>query len=181
MTTLSAGLIIFIILLLQKRYVIKPLRTVSKDIRNISVELDISYRLPLDVHDPFLTLRELLNATLEKTESFFRQSETRKEALLAANEQLESSLQKLAATESSLREQYEALAESQAALRAEEKRSRAIVNALPDLVFRLDETGVFLDYHVNDESILLMRKEDFLGKPMDAVMPESVAALALRP
>jgi len=179
MTTLSAGLIIFITLLLQKRYVIRPLLKVGKDIRMISVEQDIAYRLPIYIHDPFLILRESLNATLDKTESFFRQSETRKEGLLAANEQLECSLLKLAANKSSLREQYEALTESQMALRAEEKRSRAIVKALPDLVFRLDETGVFLDYHVSDESILLMRKEDFLGKTLDAVMPESVAALGL--
>ena len=179
MMTLSAGLVVLITLLIQKRYVIKPLVTLSTDIQKISVELDTSYRLPLQDHDPFLTLRELLNATLEKTESYFRQSQSHKEALLVANRQLETSFQKLAITECSLRKQNQVLIESQSALKSEEKRSRAIVNALPDLVFRLDENGVLLDCHATDESILLMKKENFLGKTLDAVMPQPVANLGL--
>lgn len=178
-TILSTAFVVFIALLLQKKYVIKPLHALDQDIRKISVEQDITYRLPLHSDDPFRMLRESLNGILEKTESFFKQSETHKDEFATANEKLKTSLLRLAATEIVLRDQFEELTESQEALKAEEERSRAILNALPDLVFRLDEVGVILDYHASDESLLKIKKDEFIGKPLQDILPKSVVTISL--
>ena len=42
-----------------------------------------------------------------------------------------------------------------AALRASESRSQALLNAIPDLMFRLDRAGNFLDYHAEADDMVL--------------------------
>lgn len=174
-TAAAVVVVAFIMLQLQKRYILLPVLALDRDILKISAEQDLTYRLPVDGNDPFLRLRESVNAVLERTQHFFMQSEAQKDELAAANDELAASLQQLAAAEGVLREQHEALLESQQALRNSEERNRAIVNALPDLLFRLDDQGVFLDCQVGDESQLLMNKSDFLGKSMQQIMPEPIA------
>lgn len=61
------------------------------------------------------------------------------------------------------------------ALRVSEARQRALLNAIPELVFRIRRDGVFLDYHVSQVERLAAPPEAFLGKPVQAVMPPSVA------
>lgn len=65
---------------------------------------------------------------------------------------------------------------SKQALHISEERNRAIVNALPDIVFILSADGRFLDFHVTDESLLLIKKEDFMGKPIEAMFSAEIAA-----
>ena len=60
------------------------------------------------------------------------------------------------------------------ALRESEARNRAILDALPDLMFILDAHGVYLDYHA-DRRALLMPPEKFLGKNVRDVMPPATA------
>jgi PAS domain S-box-containing protein len=64
------------------------------------------------------------------------------------------------------------------ALLQSEKQNRAIVNAVPDLLFRISSEGILLEYRTNDESQLYMPPVTFLGKKIDAVLPAEVAALA---
>lgn len=179
MTVASAVLIIAVMLLLLKRYVFRPVLALDQDILRISAEGEITYRLPVDQRDPFAILRKSVNGTLEKTQSFFERMEENKSDLAAANDELEASLQQLAANESELRNQHEVLKESRDALGISEKRNRAIVNALPDLVFILDREGVFLDCQVSDESLLLYRRSDFLGKRLAEIMPETIASAGM--
>ena len=61
-------------------------------------------------------------------------------------------------------------------LRESEEQHRAILNAIPDLMFLQDKNGVFLDYHAKDPNRLLVLPEQFLGKKMEDVLPPDLAA-----
>jgi len=67
------------------------------------------------------------------------------------------------------------------ARRLSEERNRAILEAVPDLMFLQTLDGVYVDYHVRDKRDLLVPPEEFLGKNMRDVLPPEVAeALAQR-
>lgn len=70
------------------------------------------------------------------------------------------------------------LAES--ALQDSEARNRAILQAIPDIMFLLDRGGVVLDYHAPHEETLYLLPEEFLGRPITETMPESVANHLMR-
>ncbi len=61
------------------------------------------------------------------------------------------------------------------ALRQSEERYRAFLKAVPDLMFLQTKEGVYLDYHVKDQSQLLVPPESFLGKNMRDVLPPELA------
>jgi len=61
--------------------------------------------------------------------------------------------------------------EAEEALRRSEARTRALIEAIPDLIFRLDRTGVFLDYHAPVER-LARPPGEFLGRHVSEVLPE---------
>jgi PAS domain S-box-containing protein len=63
----------------------------------------------------------------------------------------------------------------EAALNASEERNRAILSAIPDLMFLLDREGTYLDYHARDEQLLMMRPSEFLGKNQSEVLPPELA------
>jgi DNA-binding NtrC family response regulator len=62
------------------------------------------------------------------------------------------------------------------ALHASEERSRAILNAIPDLMFLLDRDGTYLDYHASDAAALLKPPHEFIGKKYTDVLPPDLAA-----
>jgi len=64
----------------------------------------------------------------------------------------------------------------EAALHASEERSRAILNAIPDMMFLLDREGTYLDYHASDQASLLRLPSEFLGKNQSDVLPPELAA-----
>jgi PAS domain S-box-containing protein len=65
------------------------------------------------------------------------------------------------------------------ALHATEQHLRAVLTAIPDLVFRVHRDGTFLDYYVTRSDMLIMSPELFLGKNVCEVMPPVVAAQAM--
>jgi PAS domain S-box-containing protein len=65
---------------------------------------------------------------------------------------------------------------TEAALRESEAHNAALLNAIPDLMFLLDKNGVFLDYRAPDVSTLFVPPEQFMGKPVYEVMPDSITA-----
>jgi PAS domain S-box-containing protein len=65
--------------------------------------------------------------------------------------------------------------QAEQALHESAERNRAILRALPDLVFLMDREGVYLDYHARDTSALLVEPEKFLGKKVRDILPPSVA------
>ena len=64
----------------------------------------------------------------------------------------------------------------EAALHASEERNRAILNAIPDLMFLNDREGTYLDYHARNEEFLLLPPSEFLGKKQIDVLPPELAA-----
>ncbi|MCB0584122.1 MAG: PAS domain-containing protein [Phaeodactylibacter sp.] len=68
----------------------------------------------------------------------------------------------------------ERIREREMALEKSEYIQKAILNALPDLKFRLSSSGVFLDYFANPDGDpdLFIPAEQFLGKKVEDVFPE---------
>jgi PAS domain S-box-containing protein len=64
-----------------------------------------------------------------------------------------------------------------AALQESEEKNRAILSALPDLMFLMDENGTYLDCHAADVNGLYVPPERFLGRKMREVMPPDLAEL----
>ena len=62
-----------------------------------------------------------------------------------------------------------------------EARMRGLIEALPDLVFRLSYEGLFREVHTPDPDLLLLPPEAILGKRYTDLLPPAVAAqVALR-
>jgi PAS domain S-box-containing protein len=59
-------------------------------------------------------------------------------------------------------------------LRSEEE-NRAIINAVPDILFKIDRMGTILDYHSQTESKLYVQPEAFIGKKIEEVLPTHVS------
>lgn len=67
-----------------------------------------------------------------------------------------------------LARQYEAL----------RSRTRALFDANPDMIFRLDADGRYLDFHAADRRHLALKPEDFLGRRMDEIFDAEFAEAA---
>lgn len=65
------------------------------------------------------------------------------------------------------------------ALRQSEDRKRAILSAIPDLIFMIDRDGVFLDCKADKETDLLMPPVEFLNRSIFDVLPPDLASLTL--
>jgi PAS domain S-box-containing protein len=61
------------------------------------------------------------------------------------------------------------------ALKKAEEKARAILNAIPDLMFLQTREGVYLDHHTKDPKNLLAPANEFLGKNMREVLPAELA------
>lgn len=61
------------------------------------------------------------------------------------------------------------------ALRLAEEKARAILNAIPDLMFLQTRDGIYLDYHAKDSKDLLVSPETFMGKNMREILPPDLA------
>jgi PAS domain S-box-containing protein len=63
-------------------------------------------------------------------------------------------------------------------LRSSLERNRAIIAALPDLLFQIDSNNTFLDCIANDPDRLLLPPEQVIGRKVDEILPPHVATLA---
>jgi formate hydrogenlyase transcriptional activator len=70
---------------------------------------------------------------------------------------------------------YRADALRRTALQRSEARNRALLNAIPDLMFLLSRDGTFLDYHAKAPELLQITPEQFLGKKISEVFPPELA------
>lgn len=66
------------------------------------------------------------------------------------------------------------------ALRASEATKRALLDAIPDLMFRVDRKGMYLDYHAPDSGRLIAPPERFLGRTVREVLTEERAERCMR-
>ncbi|HTY36163.1 MAG TPA: PAS domain S-box protein [Bacteroidota bacterium] len=65
------------------------------------------------------------------------------------------------------------------ALLQSEQQNRAIINAVPDLLFRIGSDGTLLEYRASNESQLYLPPSEFLGKNISEVLPPNVSVPAL--
>ncbi len=61
------------------------------------------------------------------------------------------------------------------ALEQAAQRNRALLNAIPDLIFQFDQKGRFIDYKAEHSRTLLMQPEAFMHKHITDVLPPSIA------
>ncbi|MFU8861004.1 MAG: PAS domain-containing protein [Cyclonatronaceae bacterium] len=66
---------------------------------------------------------------------------------------------------------------SEIRLRRSENRNKALLNAIPDLIFRLSTDGIFLDVHAADPADLLFPADRIIGQHVGDILPEEVATL----
>jgi len=73
-----------------------------------------------------------------------------------------------------------AVAQRTALLEASENRNRAIVEALPDLLFRIHRDGTFLDFQASELGSLLLPPDAFVGKKAMDVLPPAIGELTMQ-
>lgn len=66
------------------------------------------------------------------------------------------------------------------ALRSSLATNRALIEAIPDLMFRLSSEGIFVNFKASKELDLLVPPQEFLGKHISEVMPAKVAAATMQ-
>jgi signal transduction histidine kinase len=67
------------------------------------------------------------------------------------------------------------LAAAEQEAHAAQARTRAIVRALPDLMFLQNQDGLYLDYYARDPALLLLSPDRFLGRRMQDVLPPELS------
>ena len=65
-------------------------------------------------------------------------------------------------------------------LRKSEAENRAILQSVPDLMFRIHRDGTYIDAHTQDDSSLYVPKEKFVGKNIREIMPSVMAEEAMQ-
>jgi len=64
-------------------------------------------------------------------------------------------------------------------IRESEAKSRALLNAIPDLMFRINRQGTFLEFK-GDEDLLLIKPERFLGKKITELLPAQISSVVIQ-
>jgi len=82
-------------------------------------------------------------------------------------EELEQRIQELERAEFKRKRTEKALMESEA-------KTKAILEAIPDLMFQLSKDGVHLDFYAPNSDKLYIDPDDFLGKRVNKVLPKKV-------
>jgi PAS domain S-box-containing protein len=60
-------------------------------------------------------------------------------------------------------------------LEESEARNRAILSALPDLLFQVRKDGTFISYYAGDKDVLYAKPDEFINKNIKDVLPKDVA------
>jgi len=60
-------------------------------------------------------------------------------------------------------------------LQSSEARNRAILDAIPDLMFQISKDGVLLDYRTSKNNDAILARSRFLGKKVHEVLPTEIA------
>jgi PAS domain S-box-containing protein len=68
---------------------------------------------------------------------------------------------------------------AETALRSSMATNRALLNAMPDLMFRISQDGIFVNYKEGKNTRLPVPPETFIGKHLSQVLPEDLAQTAL--
>lgn len=71
---------------------------------------------------------------------------------------------------------YDRLVRAEEALRKSEAKTRALLNAMPDLMLQVDDRRIILDYHFRRDVDLTDYFGEFIGKSIHEILPPDMAA-----
>lgn len=71
------------------------------------------------------------------------------------------------------------LKKAETALRTSEESYRHLLDSIPDLLFRISRSGIYLDYHGSKKHLLYTSPANLLGKNVKEVLPYELAEKAL--
>lgn len=96
-------LLVFLLFILYHHlYVYRPLLDLESHIKQIDIENDAGYRIPVKKYGEFAVLGKTMNKLLDKVHTYLKKLEDNEESLKAANNQLESILRQLTTAEEAL-------------------------------------------------------------------------------
>lgn len=70
--------------------------------------------------------------------------------------------------------------QAEEALRTSEEHHKALLETLPDLIFRMSKDGEFLEYHAGQASELILMPPNFIGRGVSDVLTPGLAELIMR-
>lgn len=164
---------------LQRVNILIPIYKLDKDIGAINIEKNLGYRMSINQNEPFVELRETINFVLNKAQEFFEQIEQDNEEIIAQTEELEASYGQLAAMEEELRAQYMSLVKSESELKQVLAKNKAIIEALPDILFIINSDGRFIEVETSNNSRLYLPIEEFLGKSVYEIFPPEISNITM--
>jgi len=92
---------------------------------------------------------------------------------------LDKTKEQLLAELKKLKEENRIFRKSEIQYKKNEFKNKALLNALPDLIFHLDKNGIFLDFHTPSAELLNIEPDEFLYKKVTDVLPENIAKKTL--
>lgn len=101
----------------------------------------------------------------------------RERELKNSNMVLQAYIKKLASSKEELRIQYDKIYKDEQRLIKSEEKNRAIIQAMPDVLFIINRDGIFLDCEANADELLVRRKL-YIGKTLAETMPKEIAEIA---
>jgi len=101
------------------------------------------------------------------------------EARTKSKAQLSNELARLVRRNERLEKSIARLRQAARELRRAEESEKAILEALPDLMFRFDREGVFLDFSSPNLNDLILPPKDFLGRKAADVLPSELAQVIM--
>lgn len=72
------------------------------------------------------------------------------------------------------------LKQNQAQYKKSNEIQQAIISAIPDLMLRISDNGIYLDFHAPEQSVLYKNPEEFIGKNVAEVLPDTIAEILMK-
>ena len=101
---LSLTLLSLVLVWFQHRFITGPMLQLDRDMMAISLDEDVTYRVPTRDKDPFAPLRAAINTALDDAQAYF-------DSVVYQQEELTAAYRQLVANEDQLREQYQEIKE----------------------------------------------------------------------
>lgn len=159
---------------LQKKYFLTPIFRLEEDIENIDIENNLGYRVPLIQHSPFIELRKSINFVLDTVQELFEQLQQDEEELVAQNEELKDAYQQLVVLDEEVMKNYIKLMESEEQLQKALDQNNAIMQAIPDILFIVNDEGLVMDIQAPSQTQFSLKKPEFLNKKIEEVLPSNI-------
>lgn len=163
-TIISTSILILILMLIFRRLNSWLYRKVEKEIHLINDYLDksVTENASLDINSlNFIELEQIGKHTVR---------------LIEKKNEDQSVLEK---TNASLEDEIAEHAKSIELLNVSKKRFESIVKTVPDIIFIMDQNGMFLDCEVGDKLWLDMHKESYIGNNIRDILPEDIATVCV--